>query len=336
MKITVKNIAKMLVPSAILAGCTSAPKPPSCDEDAHLYRVNPEWISEVADYSIPWDNEQDLRKDKIDTIKTLKSSSFNGPLVPSEMTTIHMEKKSGNMEKKKAKEKERAKKRKAMKAKSRAVNVKKPAIKDETAIGKAESKPQTPNRSKSMVPMELMVPSSTPAKKKPVAKSEKMQIPSDMMVPKSAMHKEKKPTSQSNDKAPMTKRKPRVHKELSKPSSAKILTPKMADKPKTVVEQPPKAVIRKTKPAAKPSTSGPLFYLHAGSFSKAESAETVKAEIMKAGFHAYTRAREVNGKLYHRVFIGPELTSAEIREIRKALGDRYPMKKHARNTHFDN
>ncbi len=56
-------------------GCAGAPKPPNCNNSKYVKRVNPEWVSEVAEYSIPWDNEQDIKKEKLETIKSIKKRS---------------------------------------------------------------------------------------------------------------------------------------------------------------------------------------------------------------------------------------------------------------------
>lgn len=63
---------KKIIIIIFLTGCASAPPPPMCAKSPELVRINPKWINDVVDYSIPWDREQDILREKLETIKELR------------------------------------------------------------------------------------------------------------------------------------------------------------------------------------------------------------------------------------------------------------------------
>lgn len=63
------------------------------------------------------------------------------------------------------------------------------------------------------------------------------------------------------------------------------------------------------------------FVVQVGSFSKPDSAESLVVRLKEAGFRAYTETDSQDGKLLHRVMVGPEIRKADAEQTRERLAN---------------
>ena len=111
----------------------------------------------------------------------------------------------------------------------------------------------------------------------------------------------------------------------------------VADQPN---EQPVKSEVASSKPmpvtpaSSKPIPSGPhldsqglpvSWVLQVASFSKAANAEELKGQLQKQGYKAYTRKVSAKDGKAIRVFVGPKLTQAAFKPIKKAIDSRFKV-----------
>lgn len=77
---------------------------------------------------------------------------------------------------------------------------------------------------------------------------------------------------------------------------------------------------RPSKPIPKAdSLAGVQYILQAGSFSKKEDAERLRATLLLEGFNATTEAVHVKGRQYHRVYVGPFKIKHQLERAKRAL-----------------
>ena len=61
------------------------------------------------------------------------------------------------------------------------------------------------------------------------------------------------------------------------------------------------------------------YILQAGSFSKKEDAEKMRARLLLLGLEVFLGEGEKDGRKTHRVFVGPPMESADLENVRKLL-----------------
>ena len=63
------------------------------------------------------------------------------------------------------------------------------------------------------------------------------------------------------------------------------------------------------------------FVVQLASFSQADSADKLVGRLKEAGFRAYTETDSHDGKLVHRVMVGPEIRKEDAQRTRQRLAD---------------
>ena len=63
------------------------------------------------------------------------------------------------------------------------------------------------------------------------------------------------------------------------------------------------------------------FVVQVGSYSQQDSATGLVERLKKAGYRAYTESDTQNGKLLHRVMVGPEIRKEDAEQTRQRLAD---------------
>lgn len=262
-----------------LTGCSSTPKPPNCRKSDNVQRVNPEWVSEIADYSIPWDIHQDMKKEKIETIKTIRKRSkpFSQKTTPKpeakKPETVQVEKK------------------------------KKPLIQSPTAI---INNMATTARAKNDKPLVFR---RKPGKKKHLK---------NVTVPPKTITKKPKPvtleTEIQEDDIPI-KETMMIPEGDDLPDYLQA-TPIQGPAQVKAVNIKPKKIEMTT--AQVPTNKG-HYVLHVGSYQQMNNALNSQSSLYEAGFPVYIRTVTIHNKEYHRVFVGPNLSLEEAKGFEQEL-----------------
>ena len=69
----------------------------------------------------------------------------------------------------------------------------------------------------------------------------------------------------------------------------------------------------------KDAESDVMYILQAGSFRSAEDADRMRAQLLLEGLQAYDESSDVNGSVWHRVYVGPYTQRAQLNKAQSTL-----------------
>lgn len=96
-----------------------------------------------------------------------------------------------------------------------------------------------------------------------------------------------------------------------------VLIPDSELQERVRAETPAPNAAGETPPA--PPAAGIRYRLQAGSFRDPRPAEESKARLALLGISATVQSVNVNGSTYHRVYVGPFSTAAEVEQVKQQL-----------------
>ena len=295
-RVTIATVAVLLI------ACAGAPKPPNCNDSMHANRVNPEWIGEVADYSIPFDNEQEIKQQKIDTIKTLKKrSSPNKTQKAAEKLVPTPDKTNNSMTMPPA--------------------PKKPEAKATQTKARPAWPPATQKKAAMNIPSDAeFKPSSGSSTPKPSANP--TALPSYLI-----------PAKGPDESSKQTTYAPPPEELFVDGIDTPTVT--INSKVSTAAYEAPVKVTARQVPAASEQTAhkpvkkkAPLFVLHVGSFQSKTNAMQRITTLKKLGYPVYLRSTDIKGVTYHRVFVGPNLSKSDAERFKKQLSVKMTVKRY--------
>ncbi len=97
-----------------------------------------------------------------------------------------------------------------------------------------------------------------------------------------------------------------------------VLIPDSELQERVRAEAPPLGTTGET-PAVATAASGIRYRLQAGSFRDPRPAEESKARLALLGISATVQSVNVNGSTYHRVYVGPFSSAAEVEQVKQQL-----------------
>src|SRR5690606_16100508 len=96
-----------------------------------------------------------------------------------------------------------------------------------------------------------------------------------------------------------------------------VLIPDSELQERVRAEVPPPATSGQV--AVAPPPSGIRYRLQAGSFRDPRPAEESKARLALLGISATVQSVNINGSTYHRVYVGPYTSAAEVEQVKQQL-----------------
>ncbi len=110
---------------------------------------------------------------------------------------------------------------------------------------------------------------------------------------------------------------------------------KAEGKPVVVAVKPVVAVVKtKVIKPLKPVVSSKAWVVQLASFGSSANAKRLVKKLQQSGYDAYTRhATNANGRVIHKVFVGPEINRHRIESLQSQLSKHYRLKGMIRRYH---